>query len=442
MLNTLDAYATERKTQTRIATECQRELSNLKESLAKATTALEKEKQRNVRSNRKKVEEKEKKKAERDERRRERKETKPESLARVYRVRITIEVPSTDGDDAACDAQHPATLKLSYTTSSASWTPHYDVRLDTTNPSLSTLTYRAHFVNRTYETWSNALITLSTSQASFGGLNEKIPKMEPWIVSLRRSPRYDFDSNGLYSLAEQKIKEEVLSAQTGHVGMKAKELKDTKAVPLRDERKSGRGGSPVPPTSAPRVWAAAPSPTPAVTTRKPLSEPWGSAAPGGRPDQSDDQEDAQTLAPANNAMVHAAAISDTYGFTTTYDLPTTRTIPSSPLVRRHVIAEIPLPKLNFTYILIPKLKAAAFLKARLTNTSTVPLLPGQAGLTLDGCRTWATFPSPAALRRRPWCWNSVSIKLSKSNMNVQPRNTVRKACCSWGKRRSVSSIAP
>ena len=54
------------------------------------------------------------------------------------------------------------------------------------------------------------------------------------------------------------------------------------------------------------------------------------------------------------------------------------------MVRRHVIAEIPLPSLVFTHILIPKLKAAAFLKAKVTNTSAVPLLPGQAGMTLDG----------------------------------------------------------
>lgn len=71
-------------------------------------------------------------------------------------------------------------------------------------------------------------------------------------------------------------------------------------------------------------------------------------------------------------------------FTTTYELPTPRTIPSSPLVRRHVIAEIPLPSLVFTHIVIPKLKAAAFLKAKVINTSAVPLLPGQAGMTLDG----------------------------------------------------------
>jgi len=38
----------------------------------------------------------------------------------------------------------------------------------------------------------------------------------------------------------------------------------------------------------------------------------------------------------------------------------------------------------FTHIVIPKLKAAAFLKAKVTNTSNVPLLPGQAGMTLDG----------------------------------------------------------
>jgi uncharacterized protein (TIGR02231 family) len=83
-------------------------------------------------------------------------------------------------------------------------------------------------------------------------------------------------------------------------------------------------------------------------------------------------------------MANAATNLDTYGFTTTFQLPTPRTIPSTPLVRRHVIAEIALPKLFFTHIVIPKLKAAAFLKSKLTNTSTVPLLPGQAGLTLDG----------------------------------------------------------
>jgi uncharacterized protein (TIGR02231 family) len=88
--------------------------------------------------------------------------------------------------------------------------------------------------------------------------------------------------------------------------------------------------------------------------------------------------------PSGNAISHAAAGADTYGFTTTYDLPTPRTIVSSPQVRRHVIAEIALSRILFTHILIPKLKAAAYLKAKLTNTSSTHLLPGLAGLTLDG----------------------------------------------------------
>jgi hypothetical protein len=94
--------------------------------------------------------------------------------------------------------------------------------------------------------------------------------------------------------------------------------------------------------------------------------------------------DGATVAPGASRIAHAAAGAESYGFTVTFDLPTPRTVPSTPLVRRHVIAEIPLPSLMFTHILIPKLKPAAFLKARVTNTSTFPLLSGAAGLTLDG----------------------------------------------------------
>ena len=39
--------------------------------------------------------------------------------------------------------------------------------------------------------------------------------------------------------------------------------------------------------------------------------------------------------------------------------------------------------MTFSHVIIPKLKPAAFLKARVTNTSTTPLLRGKAGLTVD-----------------------------------------------------------
>lgn len=80
----------------------------------------------------------------------------------------------------------------------------------------------------------------------------------------------------------------------------------------------------------------------------------------------------------------ASSTSSSYGLTTTYDLSGTRTVSSSPLFRRHVIAEYTLPDIEFSHIAVPKLRAAAFLKAKIRNPASTPLLRGPVGLTLDG----------------------------------------------------------
>lgn len=100
-------------------------------------------------------------------------------------------------------------------------------------------------------------------------------------------------------------------------------------------------------------------------------------------DPSDSEDDTATLNPPQK-MGLAASASETHGLTTTYELPGLRTIPPSKLLRRHVITEINLPLVEFSHISVPKLRAAAFLKARIRNPSSTPLLRGPAGLTLDG----------------------------------------------------------
>lgn len=72
------------------------------------------------------------------------------------------------------------------------------------------------------------------------------------------------------------------------------------------------------------------------------------------------------------------------GLTATYEIPGTRTIAPSPTTRRQKIASISLRDVSLSYHLVPKLRAAAFLKARLHNTSSIALLKGPCGLTLDG----------------------------------------------------------
>lgn len=230
MKKTLELYNAQRALHYGTITLCAAEDTKLQTEYAKKNKALEKEKRVQEKALRAKNAERRKKLEEKRERRKDKNEQRPETSAQVLRVRITIEIPSYDTNapsiaagNAPHDKElpdvpenlHEAQLTLTYTTSSASWTPMYDLRLDTLNPSLSTLTYRAHFTNRTYETWTQAAITLSTSQASFGGLNEKIPQMESWRVTAGR--KWDAmnvrnGENGLYSLAEVTLKEAAQAA--------------------------------------------------------------------------------------------------------------------------------------------------------------------------------------------------------------------------------------
>lgn len=90
-------------------------------------------------------------------------------------------------------------LSLSYITYSASWSPRYDLSLDTTKCT-GILEYGADLKNTTSESWRDAKIVLSTSQTTFSGLSETIPIMYPWNVRLQRG---HVNSDGaLYSNAE------------------------------------------------------------------------------------------------------------------------------------------------------------------------------------------------------------------------------------------------
>lgn len=308
MKATLELYSSQRAIHFSSISACTAELSKLQAEHTKKSAALEKEKRAFAKAMRGKNDERKKKLAEKRERKREKNEKRPEKSAQVLRVRITIELPysdiSTGGFDAQVDSEHDfqeAKLSLTYTTTSASWTPMYDLRLDTTNPSLSTLTYRAHFTNHTYETWTQASITLSTSQASFGGLNEKIPQMESWRVTA--GSKWDAANaangeNGLYSLAEVKMQQATLvqvsrpvwgaRAPAGSRTMKRSiaapaAMRSMSSVYTNDSKELTRG----------------------LTRSRAMSH-----------EDKEDEEDADdgaTFAPAPQAMLHSLAGSDTYG---------------------------------------------------------------------------------------------------------------------------------
>ncbi|KAF5122416.1 Protein F37C4.5 [Metarhizium anisopliae] len=80
-------------------------------------------------------------------------------------------------------------LVLSYVTNSAGWAPSYNLQLCTEN-STAILCFKAQLINTTSETWSNCKLVLSTShmqttsQATFGGLDDVAPNLSSWKIKL------------------------------------------------------------------------------------------------------------------------------------------------------------------------------------------------------------------------------------------------------------------
>ncbi|KAJ0421229.1 hypothetical protein BJY00DRAFT_282400 [Aspergillus carlsbadensis] len=101
-------------------------------------------------------------------------------------------------------------------------------------------------------------------------------------------------------------------------------------------------------------------------------------------DSDSDDADTQTLTSASTSLEHQDSVKQDYGMTTTYELPGRRTLAPSHVARRHVLAELDLKSVALTYVIVPKRREAAFLRARIKNTSSLTLHPGQVGITVDG----------------------------------------------------------
>ncbi|CCX04589.1 Similar to Protein F37C4.5; acc. no. O44400 [Pyronema omphalodes CBS 100304] len=342
---------------------------------------------------------------ERQDKKLEKKNQQLEIPENVYRVRITIEdvlvdagavvgvasfgkprKRSQDIDDMAKVREKGPFLRISYITTGASWTPHYDLRLDTQSRS-GLVTYRAQFSNRTGEVWRDAAVTLTTSQNNFSGVEDKVPWMSPWNVTFLSAASYNARDGGLYSapewyrLIQDPTNSEVMPTATAIAG----------------PHQGGMPGEQAGMTSIPPSPSASVRPDMArYGTRKYLSasrSEKGYAEVSARPALGQHRASASSsssspISAASQTEIYdklkfATANAESHGMTTTYELPGRRTITSSKLERRHVITEVPLDGVEFSHISVPKLRAAVFLKARIYNKSKVSLLSGKAGLTLD-----------------------------------------------------------
>lgn len=318
-------------------------------------------------------------------------------------------------------------LSISYITYSAFWSPRYDINLST--PGLSgNIVYRAEFSNTTSETWRDAKLVFSTSQTAFEGLGEAIPKLVPWHIRLTKGSTSQSHDVALLSRSEtsshrhsmktapkqlQGPREalfglEIDNSLASAHAFRQQQMLQAQAQPQfqlgfhharqeqqQKQQQQQQEASQLPPSHNPITYfdsepnrIDSSGPAIALYARK------------GPPQRQWQQQQYQSVFPEDPELEYSSNIFasstspslsaqesgwEESGLTTTYDVPGTRTIPPSNTTRRHKIATIRLTGIQLSYVIIPKLRRAAFLKARLRNpASSTTLLPGAAGLTLDG----------------------------------------------------------
>lgn len=318
---------------------------------------------------------------------------------------------------ASCD------LSLSYVTSSACWSPCYDMKLNTTSVS-GTVMFDAELTNTTSEAWRDCKITLSTSQAVFTGLQDTVPKLNPWRIKLLGKGSAN-DSEIMDSREERQalgkhfhqnavqwnnpalrakmfgISPEIPTAAGGLFGGLGKENLAAKASNnlmhqlgrsslFGQKTDSGDGHSrsqPVPPpppvgmSNAPIVGAAPPN-------IQAFGQPSQHASALFAENISSEQPEADLATlmdpePSQELSFQESAMEET-GMTTTYDLPGVKSLHPSFTASKQRVAQISLSSVTLSHIVVAKLRPAAFLQARLRNSSRTPLLRGPVGLTLDG----------------------------------------------------------
>ncbi|KAK2787057.1 hypothetical protein FQN53_005757 [Emmonsiellopsis sp. PD_33] len=345
---------------------------------------------------------------------------------------------SITDDPEKVEATGSVDLSLTYVTKKAAWVPRYELNLKTPTSS-GTASYLAEYHNFSSEAWTDAKLVLSTSQTSFSGIGEKLPLLKPWSVKVTEDDKAEFKkksdswTGGLTSQDEINAKwarERRTMLSKPVIGNNLSSMHPTLPVP---------DSGPYPMSMYNRTWQqtqpqaqqmaqqqqlnniaqvqqqqaqqqavqrqqrlaqAQPPPNPGLPNPRLSSDLvlgiGGRALEERNSEESEEDGDDLTLDGASfdldfgstpsppKALAFQEPSRQEYGMTTSYDIPGHRTLRPSPIKRRHVIASIDFPKVEFSHVIIPKLRAAAFLRAKIFNASSLPLLRGNAGLNLDG----------------------------------------------------------
>jgi hypothetical protein len=321
------------------------------------------------------------------------------------------------------------TLLLSYVTKEAGWSPRYDIRISSIQKT-ATIIYRTEFLNRTSETWKNAKLSFSTLQTTYQGLDDVVPFLHAWHLRLSCHPGTD---GGLLSA------EEAQKSRTGRQALDTLNRAELFGLddnyipalqskrPLQFQRNPAVGGlfgsSNTNTKPQPFGWnnnnnasnaKAAGGLFGSISNNnpQPIGRPFGFPTNVASPFATGTTSNENMLGPSlfsssrkieinsNSAIneahndydaptadpLHSEETSwEDSGLTATYDVPGVRTLIPSSTTRRHRITSLHATNINLSHICVPKLRSAAFLRAKIRNpSSSVTLLKGSAGVTLDG----------------------------------------------------------
>ncbi|KAK3985981.1 hypothetical protein QBC44DRAFT_403340, partial [Cladorrhinum sp. PSN332] len=338
------------------------------------------------------------------------------SVASVADVKLHSDRESAI-DGYTCD------LSLSYVTSSAFWNPTYDLALNT-QTSTAILCFDARLTNMTSETWTNSRVILSTSEASFSGLQDDTPTLVPWRVKLggRGSNGYDPDG-AIRSREERAEKETWVAAQNALYQQKPRANLFGARMQAQVQARSaahnnihqtasvfGASAAPVKQLASFAARKSAPAGKSALPGFMAGSSSGGGGGGGGSEGgedeeaSSDSDDGAPTVLEANPELSFQESCVGEEGLTTNYELPNLKTLKPSSTASKQRVARISFSNVLFSRTVVAKYKPAAYLKARIRNSSKLTLLKGSTGLTLDG-----TFLGRSTL---PRCSAGDSFKIS------------------------------
>lgn len=130
--------------------------------------------------------------------------------AKVFSAAELEDTADAGSSTSTCD------ITISYMTTFAFWAPAYDLVVSTTE-NTGHLCFDALLTNETSETWSGCKVVLSTSHADSSHLDEEIPDLKPWHVTLAQETKYSPKGDATLSKEERVSREaRIVSQRSTH----------------------------------------------------------------------------------------------------------------------------------------------------------------------------------------------------------------------------------